>query len=157
MNRWKPFLYLLNPIHISLHSLYISVPHVPGGMVICPLRRCESITCRCAPSLYDTRWHSMVVMASTESGSVDQIISLSGSISHILMCCRENRSHAVGTEPAKWPTILSTTLIQQSLWWDLADSKVLVFSFLMGHTPKWVMLLVKVYTFLRRKPCCFGC
>lgn len=94
-------MYLLNPICLSLSLLppspyFLSfLPCLPCGVVIWPLRGGESFACRFAPSSYDTRWHSMALITSTKPGSGDQIISLPGSISHILMCYTENRSHVI--------------------------------------------------------------
>lgn len=115
----RPFLFFLH-----LH------PQLPGGAVICPLRGGESVTCHVAPSSYDTRRHSTAVRASTELGSGDQIITLPGFISHIVLCYPENRSHAIYMESARRPVALvpasSTTRVLEALRSELADSKVSV-------------------------------
>lgn len=75
-------------------------------MVICPLRVGESVTCRLAPSSYDTRWHSTAVIDSAELGSGDQIIFLPAFIYHFLMCYSDNRSHTIRMKLIKWPVCL---------------------------------------------------
>lgn len=128
----KLLLYILNTICLPrpfLSFLHLH-PQLPGGAVICPLRGGESVTCHVAPSSYDTRRHSTAVRASTELGSGDQIITLPGSISHIVLCYPENRSHAICMESARRPVALvlaiSTTRVQETLQSELADSKVSV-------------------------------
>lgn len=111
-------------------------PQLPGGAVICLLSGGESVTCHVAPSSYDTRRHSTAVRASTELGSGDQIITLPGSISHIVLCYPENRSHAICMESARRPVALvlsiSTTHVQETLRSELVDSKVSVQGFADG-------------------------
>lgn len=119
--KWKPSSHMLIPIPPL--SFFHLLPRLLGAMVICPLRGGESVTCRLAPSSYDTRWHSTAVISSTKPGSGDQIISHPASISHILMCHSENRSHAIRMKPTEWPTsplsAISTTCVRERLRSDL--------------------------------------
>jgi len=87
------------PFFLLLHSSHNI--HLLCDMVICSLRGGESVTCRLAPSSYDTRWHSTAVRALTRPGSDDQIIFLTAFISHIPMCHPDNRSHTIRTKPMK--------------------------------------------------------
>lgn len=57
--RWKPLLCLLNLIYLRLLFFHLFPPpplHPPCGMVICPLRVGESLTCRLAPLII---WHTV--------------------------------------------------------------------------------------------------
>lgn len=159
--KWKPSLRLLNPIYYPL--LFFrpssSLLRLPGGMVICPLRGGESVTCRLAPSSYDTRWHSTAVIASTKPGSGDQIIFLSASISHIHMCCTDNRSQSEWNQPNDQPVrclrfpqhvlekCSGQTSFPQRSWCSVWSS--------MDGVPAWVILLVK-HTPLGAESCCLG-
>lgn len=164
-----PSLYLLNPIYfspsllpLSLPCLLLLLPRLPGRMVIRPLRGGESVTCRLAPSSYDTRWHSTAVIAFTGPGSGDQIISPPASISHILMCYTENRSRTIRMKPAKWLTstspAISPTCVREMLRSDLVDSKVLAWGLEFdGRCSKVSNAACQAYTSLSWKPCCLGC
>lgn len=152
----------LTPSTSPLFSFLHLLPCLPGAMVICPLRGGESVTCRLAPSSYDTRWHSTAVIASNESGSGDQIISHPASISHILMCRTENRSHTIRMKPTKWPTSpvchFHNMSVRERIRWDLVDSKVLALgSKFDGLWSKVKNAACQARTSLSWKPCCLGC
>lgn len=157
-----PLPHLPLPFSSSSQSFLLLLPSLPVGAVICPFRGGESVTCRLAPSSYDTRWHSTAVIDSTGPGSGDQIISLPASISHVLMCYTENRSHAIRMKPAKWPTgplpAISPTCVREMLGSGLVDSKVVALGLEFdGRCSKVSNAAWQAYTSLNWKPRCLRC